>query len=125
VQSANKITIAIVDDDAVMRNALALFLSALGYRIKSYGSASEFLAIAATTEAACLIVDIQLGDMTGVGMARKLVADGFDLPFIFMTGSDDEQMRGEARSFGAVAYLIKPFRVEELMSALSKAIGPH
>jgi FixJ family two-component response regulator len=125
VQSVNKVTIVIVDDDSVMRNALALFLAALGYDVESYGSASEFLAVAATTEAACLVVDIQLGDMTGIEMARKLVAGGIDLPFIFMTGSNDEQMRREAISFGTVAYLIKPFRVEDLMSALSQAIGPH
>ncbi len=123
METDRKITIVIVDDDPVMRQALAVLLSALGYRVQSYASASEFFAVAATTEAACLILDIHLGAESGIELAQQLASSGFNFPIIFMTGSDDERLRRNALDVGAVAFLRKPFRVEDLMSALSKAIG--
>jgi len=123
VETARKISIVIVDDDSVMRKALATLLSALGYCVQSYASASAFFTVAATTEAACLILDIQLGAESGIELARRLAASGSSFPIIFMTGSDDERLRRNALDAGTVALLLKPFRVEELMSALSKAIG--
>ena len=117
------ITIVIVDDDLVMRQALAALLSSLGYRIQSHASACNFFSVAATTEAACLILDIHLGAESGIELAQQLAARGSTCPIIFMTGSDDAQLRCDALDAGAVAFLIKPFRVQDLISALSKAIG--
>jgi FixJ family two-component response regulator len=125
LETVRKITVVIVDNDADIRQPLASLLSALGYQVQSYASAAEFLAVAATTEAACLILDIQLGAMSGIDLARQLAASGSNFPIIFMTGSNDERFRRNARDIGAVAFLLKPFRVEELMSALSQAIGPR
>ena len=113
----------VVDDDPLMRQALVGLLSALGYRTELYASAAEFLAAAATTEAACLMLDIQLGDMSGIDLARKLAASGFNFPILFMTGSTDEQLRRDAMDLGCIAYLLKPFRTDQLIPALSKAIG--
>ena len=81
------------------------------------------MAVAATTEAACLILDIQLGAESGIELAQQLAASGFNFPIIFITGSHDERLRHDALDVGAGAFLLKPFRVEDLMSALSKAIG--
>ena len=106
-----------------MRQALAALLSSLGYSVQSYASAAEFLAVAATTEAACLILDIQLGAVSGIELARQLAASGSNFPIIFMTGSDDELFWRGAMDMGAVAFLLKPFPVEDLTSALSKAMG--
>jgi FixJ family two-component response regulator len=125
VETDGKIIIVIVDDDPVIRQALAALLSALGYRVQSYASASEFLAVATTTEAACLVLDIQLGDESGIELARQLAARGSTFPIIFMTGSHDERYRRDAMDIGAVAFLLKPFRVEDMESALSQTIGPR
>ena len=123
METVHKIIIGIVDDDPVMRQALTALLSTLGYLVQSYASAAEFLAVAATTEAACLILDIQLGAVSGIELARQLAASGSNFPIIFMTGSDDELFWRNSMDVGAVAFLLKPFPVEDLTSALSKAMG--
>jgi FixJ family two-component response regulator len=116
-------TIAVVDDDLGMRQALGSLLSAHGYRAQLYASAVEFLAVVATTKATCLILDIQLGAMSGLDLARKLAAVGLSFPIIFMTGSDDEKFRRDAMDLGCVAYFRKPFPVGQLMSVVSKVTG--
>ena len=116
-------TIVVVDDDRAVRQALCCLLSAQGYRTEAYASAAEFLDGAVTTEAACLLLDVELGAMSGIDLARKLTACGFNVPIIFMTGSDDEKFRRAAMDLRCVAYLLKPLRVEQLTSAISRAIG--
>ena len=115
--------IAIIDDNPEIRGALEELLSFFGYRIEAYSSAEEFVGAAITTEAACLLIDIQLGDITGVELARHLSATGFRFPIIFMTGSQEETHRRQALDFGCVAYLLKPFHVSQLIEAITKAIG--
>jgi FixJ family two-component response regulator len=116
-------TIVVVDDNPEMRETMESLLSAMGYCAKLYASAAEFLAVVDTTEAACLILDIELGAMSGIDLARSLAFGGFSFPILFMTGSDDQQFRRDAIDLGCVAYLLKPFRVEQLKSAICKAIG--
>jgi FixJ family two-component response regulator len=74
-------------------------------------------------QATCLVVDIQLGDISGVELARQLAADSFKYPIIFMTALDDERIRSQAEAVGAVAYLGKPFLPNLLIEAIAKAIG--
>jgi FixJ family two-component response regulator len=102
--------IAVIDDDADVRHAMKRVLSSCGYRAEIYASAMEFIDAAVMGSAAsCLLVDIQLGDMSGIELARHLSAFGFDFPIIFMTGSQDERTRREAIDCGCIAYLQKPF----------------
>jgi FixJ family two-component response regulator len=115
--------IAIVDDDAAVRGSLEGLLGAFGYRTELYASAEEFIHAAITTEASCLVVDIQLGDVSGIELGRQLSATGFDFPIIFITGSQDETHRRQAMDFGCVEYLNKPFNADQLMTAITKAIG--
>jgi FixJ family two-component response regulator len=115
--------IAVIDDDEALLEALGRLLSSLGFQTELYGSAEAFIAAATRSEAACLIVDIQLGDITGVELGRHLSAIGFTFPIIFMTGSDDRMARNQAIEFGCVAYLKKPFPVEQLEAAITEAIG--
>jgi FixJ family two-component response regulator len=75
------------------------------------------------SEATCLVVDVQLGDLSGVELARQLVADGFKYPIIFMTALDDARIQSQAEAAGAVAYLCKPFRPNLLIDAIIEAIG--
>ena len=112
------VIIAVVDDDAGMRCALENLLSAHGYRAELFASAKCFLNAAATSEATCLVVDIQLGDVSGVELARQLSTAGFKFPIIFMTGSDNEKNRVKAMNCGCVAYLHKPFDACRLFAAI-------
>jgi FixJ family two-component response regulator len=115
--------VAIIDDDAGMRSALEQLMSANGYATELFSSADSFLEAAATSKADCLVIDIQLGTVSGVELRRQLLAIGFKFPVIFMTGSDDNSIRAEAMKFGCIAYLYKPFPTHRLIAAIKKAIG--
>ena len=120
---SQEIVIAIVDDDAGVRGALEVLLKHWTYRVELYGSAEEFIRAAASSSASCLLVDIQLGDISGVELGRHLATDGFEFPIIFMTGSRDESIRRQATDFGCAAYLLKPPKNAELKAAIELAIG--
>lgn len=122
MSTARKV-IAVIDDDEIMLEALERLLSSLGYQTELYESAEAFIEAAMRSKAACLIVDIQLGDITGVELGRQLSAMGFAFPVIFMTGSDDTLVRKKAMQLGCIAYLQKPFPASELEVAISEAIG--
>ncbi len=115
--------VAVVDDDPEMRAAMVRILSALGYSAKTFDSAESFLVCASTSNANCLVVDIQLGDISGVELAHQLAADGIRVPVIFMTGLDDELVRSQAAAAGGVAFLRKPFSAQILNDAVRTAIG--
>ena len=117
---------AVVDDDRGMRSATAALLSAFGYGTETFESAEAFLIAAATSRVACLVVDIQLGDITGVELGRHLRANGCKLPIIFMTALEDETIERQATALGCVAYLRKPFQADLLVDAVINAMGsPH
>jgi FixJ family two-component response regulator len=115
--------IAVVDDDAGIRDAVVHLLSAHGYGTEAFSLAEDYLAAALTSEAMCLVTDVQMGEISGINMVRQLSATGFKLPFIFMTGCESEVTRGEALGLGCVAYLRKPFPPQVLLEAIVKAIG--
>ena len=115
--------VGIVDDDPGMRMAIRRALSAFGYATYAYGSAEAFLKVAATSKAVCLVVDIQLGDISGVELVRQLIESGFTFPIIFVTALDDEAIRTQATQLGCVAYLHKPVSADRLIEAIVKAMG--
>lgn len=121
VEQAN--VIGIVDDDSSMRDALDLVLTALGFQTELYASAEEFISVARMSEAACLLVDIQLGDISGVEMVHQLCAIDCNFPIIFMTGSHDEILHRQAMELGCVAFLHKPFPEDQLVESIKKATG--
>jgi CheY-like chemotaxis protein len=116
-------TIAIIDDDPDVLEGLNLMLSSFGYRPALFASAEEFLSAAATSDAACLVVDIQLGGISGVQLGRRLSAKGLTFPMIFMTGSRDELHRRQAMELGCTTFLRKPFSADRLIEAIAMAIG--
>ena len=116
-------TIAIIDDDPAMLDAVARLLSARGYVTETFDSAEAFLNAIATCKANCLLVDIQLSDISGVELAHQLKADGVEYPIIFMTGLNDETIRSQAVAAGCIAFLYKPFPEKLLIDAIEKAIG--
>ena len=116
--------IAVVEDDAGIRRALERLLTSWGYGVELYGSAEEFIRAAISSVAACVLVDIQLEDVSGVELGRHLSSNGFTFPIIFMTGSQDETFRRQALDLGCVAYLLKPLQAQQLKEAIDLAIGP-
>ena len=121
-------TIAVVDDDPSVRKALARLLSVFGYRAELFASAEAFLDAAPASKAMCLLVDIKLGAMSGLDLARRLAAEGFDVPIVFMTGSEKNIVRRQCLDVGCVAFLEKPIPEARLMDAVARATGaksPH
>jgi FixJ family two-component response regulator len=118
-----QMTVAIVDDDPHIRDAMESLLSCYGYATEMYASAADLLKAAPTTKAAFLIVDIQLGDITGVELGRQLYACGFKFPIVFMSGSCDATHWKQATELGCAAFLRKPFTDRELSKAIEAAIG--
>src|SRR6188474_457016 len=109
--------VAVVDDDPEMRASLATLLDAVGYRAETYDSAETFLTCASTCKACCLVIDI-----TGVELAHQLCADGLKWPIIFMSGLDDAAIKIQASALEPIAFLQKPFRANDLIDAIKKAI---
>lgn len=120
--SENKM-VAVVDDDPEMRSAVVRLLRGIGYDARTFDSAKTFLNCASRCKAICLVVDIQLGDISGIDLACRLAADGFKFPIIFMTGRDDAMARKKAYAAGGIAFLRKPFSAEILVEAISRATG--
>jgi FixJ family two-component response regulator len=117
--SVKRAVVAIIDDNLRLLGAMSRLLSGIGYHTELYASAKEFLDVAMTTEALCLIIDIHLGDSCGLELARHLAKAGFTIPIIFMTGSDDEALKKRAMEIGCIAFLRKPFSAEALMEVLT------
>ncbi len=97
--------VAVIDDNLSILGAMSRLLSAFGYDTELYASAKEFLDAALSTEAICLIVDIELGESCGMGFAQHLANAGFTIPIIFMGADDNESVKKRAMEIGCVAYL--------------------
>jgi FixJ family two-component response regulator len=115
--------VAVVDDDPAMRDSLETLLTAFGLYAEVYASGEGFLKAAAESEAACLVSDIGLEDMTGIELGRRLKEAGFNVPIIFMTGSDNGMLRRQAEELSFVAYLCKPFPAAKLLEAIERVVG--
>jgi FixJ family two-component response regulator len=105
-------------------NHWSLLLSACGYRTKLFASAEELLIAASTLEAACLVVDIQLGNVTGLELVRALCEQGFASPVIFITGSRDQLHQRQAMELGCSASG-QPFSAGWLIEAVEMAISSN
>ena len=116
--------IAVVDDDPEIRDLMKDLLTRFGFQVELFASAEAFIMAAPTCNASCLLLDVQLGGMTGIELAKELVVLGFRFPVIFMTGSMNISFEKKAIEGGCVAYLHKPFATERLIEALTKALSP-
>jgi FixJ family two-component response regulator len=111
--------VAVIDDNLGILGAMGRLLSAFGYDTELYASAREFHDVAMTTEATCLIVDIQLGESCGIEFAQLLAEAGFAMPIIFMTADDNGSVKRRAMEIGCSAFLRKPFSAGTLIEALA------
>jgi FixJ family two-component response regulator len=120
VMSARKLVV-VVDDDKTMLRSLERLLNASGFDTELFCSAEAFLARTAGREAACLVLDIHLGGMSGIELRRQVGTSGSGVPVIFMTAFDDESTHEEAMKAGCVACLHKPFPARQLIGAIETA----
>jgi FixJ family two-component response regulator len=113
--------VAVVDDDPSLRKALGRLLTTLGYAWSCFASSEALMNASGSLEATCLIIDINLGDGSGLDLARRLAKFDLAVPIIFMTGRQDEIIRRQCLDLSCVAFLLKPFTEERLVEAIAEA----
>jgi len=122
VAGAEEPTVYVVDDDASVREALGNLFRSVGLRVELFGSAHEFLQRKLPDVASCLILDIRLPRLSGLDFQVELAKAGIHIPIIFMTGHGDIPMTVRAMKAGAVDFLTKPFRDQDMLDAVTAAI---
>jgi two-component system, LuxR family, response regulator FixJ len=115
-------TIFVVDDDSAVRDALKLLLRSVGQAVETYGSGQEFLDGYSEDRPGCLVVDIRMPGMSGLELQQKLNERHSILPIIFITGHGDVPMAVEAMQAGAVDFIQKPFRDQDLIDRINQAL---
>ena len=114
--------VLVVDDDASVRTSTERLVRSAGFNVRTFGSAQEFLASARPQGPACLVLDVQLPGLSGLDLQRELTRAGFTVPIIFITGHGDIPMTVRAMKAGAVEFLTKPFRKQDLLNAIRVAV---
>jgi FixJ family two-component response regulator len=112
----------IVDDDVAMRETLGSLFRSVGLRVELFGSAREFAQIKMPDAATCLVLDIRLPGVSGLDFQAELAEAGIRVPIIFMTGHGDIPMSVQAMKAGAIDFLTKPFRDQEMLDAVARAL---
>jgi len=112
----------VVDDDLSVRESLELLISNAGWQPETFVSAQEFLSRPRTLAPNCLILDVNLPDLNGLDLQKRVAADRADMPIIFITGYGDVPMTVQAMKAGAVEFLTKPFGDDVLLTAVRNAI---
>jgi len=112
----------VVDDDASMREALSSLIESAGLRVQTFASAQEFLEHKRPDTPACLVLDVRLPGLSGLELQRKLSPARTRIPIIFITGHGDIPMSVQAMKAGAVEFLPKPFKDDQLLGAIRQAI---
>jgi FixJ family two-component response regulator len=112
----------VVDDDAAVRETLASLFRSVGLRVVVLGSAHEFLLSNIPDAASCLVLDIRLPGVSGLDFQEELAKAGIRIPIIFMTGHGDIPMSVKAMKAGALDFLTKPFRDQDMLDAVTRAI---
>jgi two-component system response regulator FixJ len=115
-------TVFVVDDDDAVRNSLKLLLKSVGLAAQTHGSAQEFLATYDAQQPGCLVLDVRMPGMSGLEMQQELNMRGATIPVIFITGHGDIPMAVEAMQHGAFDFLQKPFRDQELLDRVNRAL---
>ena len=113
----------VVDDDAAMLRSIARLLRQSGYASLLFSSAEAFANQSDFEEAVCVLLDINLGDVSGIELRLRLKAAGNSVPVIYMTGNDSSAVRAAAHQSGCLAYLTKPFSARSLIEPIERALA--
>jgi FixJ family two-component response regulator len=112
----------VVDDDASIREAIKSLIKSVGLRVEAFESAQQFLESKRPEVPGCVILDVRLPGLSGLDLQRELAAHDINLPIIFITGYGDIPMSVTAMKAGALEFLTKPFRDQDLLDAIQKAL---
>lgn len=115
-------TVFVVDDDDLVRASIQGMLNSVGLRSETFGTAQEFLHSKRPDGPSCLVLDVRLPGVSGLDFQRELVDAGIRIPVIFITGHGDIPMTVRAMKYGAVEFLTKPFRDQDLLDAIHQAL---
>lgn len=117
--------ISIIDDDESCREAIAGLMNWLGFSVQTFASAVEFLASTGVVISSCIIADVQMPQMTGMELHKRLTELGFAIPTILITAYPNEAARDRALADGVVCYLSKPFDNDALIECIRSALQPQ
>jgi len=112
----------VVDDDAAMRRSLGNLLRSVGLRVEAFASAQEFLLAKRPDVPGCLVLDVRMPGPSGLDLQKRMAETDVEIPIIFITGHGDIPMTVQAMKAGAVAFLTKPFRDQDLLDAIHQAL---
>jgi FixJ family two-component response regulator len=112
----------VVDDDAPFRESLKDLVQSVGLRVEAFASAQEFLRSKRPDVPSCLVLDVRLKGLSGLDLQKRLVAGDIDIPIIFITAHGDIPMAVQAMKAGAMEFLRKPFRDQDLLDAIQQAL---
>lgn len=115
-------TVYVVDDDISVREALKNLLRSVGLKVETFESADKFLSSKPATAPGCLILDVRLPGLSGLDLQRQLAEASHEIPIVFITGHGDIPMSVRAIKSGAVEFLTKPFRDQDLLDAVRQAV---
>jgi FixJ family two-component response regulator len=113
----------VVDDDLSVREGVESLLRSVGLRVETFRTAQDFSRHSRPDAPACVVLDVRLPGLSGLDLQRELMRAGAPIPIIFITGHGDVPMSVQAMKAGAVEFLTKPFREQELLDAIGEAIG--
>jgi FixJ family two-component response regulator len=122
MKSAAVRTVFIIDDDRGMRQAIQDLVESVGLRAESFATGDEFLSRQRTCDPSCLVLDVRLPQMNGLDFQHRLAETGVQIPIIFITAHGDIPMSVRALKSGAVEFLTKPFRDQDLLDAIHLAL---
>ena len=118
----NQFIVMIVDDDGSMRRAARRLIKSSGFAVETFASAEDFLASGRLDAIACLVLDVQMPGLNGLELQSRLISEGHQIPIVFITAFDDENVRAQALRAGAVGYLVKPFEEADLLNGINLAL---
>ena len=117
-----KAIVFVVDDDLSVREALGSLIRSAGLKVETFASAQEFLARPRADVPSCLVLDVRLPGLSGLELQKRMAEVNIEIPIIFITGHGDVPTTVQAMKAGAVEFLTKPFRDEDLLEAIQQAI---
>lgn len=112
----------VIDDDPSIRDAIESLIRSVGMHVQTFASAQEFMTCTRPDAPACLVLDVRMPGLSGLDLQRDLLDAGIRIPVIFITGHGDIPMSVRAMKAGAVEFLTKPFRDQDLLDAISQAL---
>jgi FixJ family two-component response regulator len=122
MNSANAVTVFVIDDDARIRAAMQRLLRSVGLHAESFAAPHDFLGQRVPDGPSCLVLDVRLPGMSGLEVQQKLIEAGVQIPVVFITGHGDIPMSVKAMKSGAIEFLTKPFREQDLVDAIQQAL---